>query len=141
MTDTTKRPSVFDMFSTDRDAEENGKWITLAPGVEMKIRRFKSKHTTRVREALEKPFERVRRNGNLPQDIMEKIVHEVLCTSTVVDWRGDAIVGQDGNPMPFSAQAVDELLTALPELRDEVTGHALRMDNFRAADDKDTEGN
>lgn len=137
----TKRPTVFDMFSTDRDAEENGKWIVLAPGVEMKIRRFKSRHTTRVREALEKPFERLRKNGALPQDTMEKIVHQVLCESTVVDWRGEALIDQNGNPMPFSPQAVDDLLTALPELRDEVTSHALRMDNYRVEDDKTTEGN
>lgn len=143
MTDATvtKAPSIFDMFSTDRDAEQNGKWFTLAPGVEMRIRRFKSQHTTRTRERLEKPFERLRKNGNLPTDIMEKIVHQTLCESTIVDWRGDAIVDQQGNPMPFSAAAADDLLTALPELRDEVTSMALRMDNFRVEDDKETEGN
>lgn len=137
----TKKFSLYDMFTTDRDAEENGKWVEIAQGAEFKIRRFKSRHTTRTREALEKPYAALRRKGVLPPEIAEKILHQTMCTSTIADWRGEAIVSPDGAPLPFSAEAADQLLSALPELRDEIIGQAIQLDTFRKEDDETAKGN
>lgn len=141
MTDKTvsKPTSIFALFGTDRDAEEAGKWFDIGPETKIKVRRFKSQHATRVREALEKPYERMRKAGVLPKEIMEKVLHKTICQSIIADWKG--VFGPEGEEIPFSAEAADELLTALPEFRDEITTISLSMDNFRAEDDKKIEGN
>lgn len=131
--------TLWDMFETDRDAEENGKWFDIGPEIKFKIRRFKSKHTTKVREGLEKPYERLRRNGVLPAEVMEKIIHDTICKSVIADWQG--VYDKEGNEVAFSPSAADEILNALPELRDTVTSHSLSMDNFRDEDDEATLGN
>lgn len=131
--------NVYDLFATDRDAEENGKWFPIVGDVAVKIRRFKSKHPTKLREKLEKPYAAMRRNGALPVETMEVILQAVLCQSIIVDWKG--FFGSDGQPIAFSAEAADKLLTDLPEFRDRVTSMSIEMDGFRTETDDKTEGN
>jgi len=140
MSDTDKKPvSIFAMYATDRDAEENGKWFELAPGMKFKLRRFKSQHATKVREALEKPFDKLRKNGALDTTIMTDIIKETIARSIIVDWEG--VIGTDDSEIPYSAARAQELIEALPELADEIAGLAGAMDNFRDEDDAETLGN
>lgn len=131
----TKHTSVFDLFGTDRTAEEEGKWIKFGTEIEIKIRRYKSRHTINMQRTLERPFEQMRRKGVLPQDIAEQVLHGMICKSIVVDWKG--IYDREGNEIPFSPEAADALLTELTELRDNIVSTSMDMDNFRQNSDED----
>ena len=142
MSDTTtakKHLTLKALFATDRTAEEQGKWFEIGPEIKFKLRRFKSEHSTKVREALEKPYEKLRVKGMIPADAMKEIVIKTMALSVIVDWEG--VYGEDGNPVPFSADAAETFLKELPELADELASLAATMDNFREEDDQATLGN
>jgi hypothetical protein len=138
MTADTKTTDFRTLFGTNREAEENGKWFDYEGGVRVKLRRFKSKHATKTRERIEKPFAALRRNGLLPSDVMEKVLHQTLVESILVEWSGVALDGQDLLP---TQENFDSVLLAYPEFRDRVTADAIALDGFRDESDKDTEKN
>ena len=64
-----------------------------------------------------------------------------LADTRGVTWRGEAMVDSAGAPLPFSPEAADQLLSDLPELRDEIIGASIQLDTFRKEDDETTKGN
>lgn len=135
----SKPASIFSVFGTDREAEENGKWFVITDEISFKLRRFKSAHATKVRESLEKPYERLRKNGAIPADAMKKVVLQTMANSIIVDWKG--VFDVDGNELLFTPEIALDLLEALPEMADELASLAAQMDNFREEDDSETLGN
>lgn len=110
------------VFRTDEDAEENGKWVPIADGVEFKIRRLRSKTVNKARERIYGPHERAMgaRRKELPEAIELLCTVSLLAESVIVDWRGEGMVDDDGNAVPFSVDTAKELLS------DPETGKDLR---------------
>lgn len=141
MTDETpKAESLYDMFGSDESTSENGKWFKFGKTIEIKIRRFKSKKSRKVRDALEAPYKRATKFGSaLPDDVQTEITIQHIAEGIVADWKG--VVDKSGNPVKYSAQAAVSLLTDLPDLRDSIAELSLNLDNFRDDDKEDTTGN
>lgn len=99
------------VFRTDEDAEENGKWATIAEGVEFKLRRLRSKAVNKARERIYGPYERAMgaRKKELPEAIEVQCTINLLAEAVVVDWRGDGMVDDDGNSIPFSVDVAKEI--------------------------------
>lgn len=131
---TSKHVSVFKQFGTDRNAEENGKWFKFGTEIEVKIRRYKSKHTIAAQKEMERPYESMRSRGKLPDDVAEKVLMGMICTSIIADWRG--IYGDDDQEIPYSPEMAYQLMEALPELRDQIVAVSMEMDGFRAKNDE-----
>ncbi len=142
MTDTTtKKPvSIFALYQTDQKAEEDGKWFdSFGPDIAIKIRRFSSKKSQAVRTALEKPYVKTSRGGQLPEDVQEDILTSHLAEGIVVDWKG--IYDLDGVEVPFSVGAAKNLFAQLPDLAREVVLLSINMDNFKAEHKQAVTGN
>jgi len=144
MTDSTDAPelpklSIFDLYATSEEDAENGKWFELSPTISVKLRRFKSKKSRKVRERLEAPYKRTTRNGELPQEVLERILTEQMAEAIIVDWKG--FTDKSGNLLSYSKEQALALLTALPELRDDLAAMSIKLDNFRDEDKEETEGN
>lgn len=129
--------SVFDMYETDTTDEENGRWFNNYFGEraqgDIKIRAFASKPSIAVRRRLEALYRRhMLPDGSYPQDVSQKMVTEQLSQAIIVDWRGNAFRGKDGQPIPFSVDAAKKLLEKMPHFRNRIVQSAAEMDNFRA---------
>lgn len=139
--DGAKPQSIFDIYDTDINEEEEGRWFPLAPNVEFKIRRFTAKAVNNERNKLNLAFRKhARRDGTYPDPIAERIVLEQMGT-LIVDWRGSALVRRDGSPLEYSPDAAKELMKQLPNLRAQVLMISMDMAAFRTADRKEIEGN
>jgi hypothetical protein len=138
MTDAPKL-SIFDLYATSEEDAENGKWFTLSPEIKVKLRRFKSKKSRKVRERLEAPYKRTMRGGELPEAVLESILLEQMAEAIIVDWKG--FTDREGNAVPYSKEAALQIMDALPELRDELANMAIKLDNFRDEDKEEIEGN
>jgi hypothetical protein len=134
--------SVFDLYATNSDDEENGRWFSsFGPGLEFKVRRYSSKKAQAVRTALEKPYLRTSRNNTLSNDIQEEILLKHLAEGVVVDWRGPALVDKTGAPMAFSPKAAYTLFKQLPDLARDIVLVSVDMDRFKDEHVTAMEGN
>jgi hypothetical protein len=132
--------SLYDLFATSESAAEDGKWFKFGKTIEVKIRRFKSKKSKKVREDLEAPYKRATKFGSsLPDDVSETIATEHIATGIIVDWKG--VTDKQGNALKYSPAAAIELLNALPEFKDAVAEISLSLDNYRDGAKDDIEKN
>lgn len=132
--------SLYEMFGANETTSEEGKWFQFGKTIEIKIRRYKSKKSRKVREALEAPYKRATKfGGNLPEDVATEIAIEHLAEGIIADWKG--VVDKSGNPVKYSKAAAVVLLTDLPELRDNIAELSLNLDNFRDEEKEEVKGN
>jgi hypothetical protein len=75
---------LFDIFASDKESEEEGRWIELG-GTALKIRAFGAKAVTDLRESLMKPYAQLLRvGGKIPDDKNEEIGLKVLAGAVIV---------------------------------------------------------
>lgn len=132
--------SIFDLFATDEDAAEEGKWFKVGKIMEVKVRRFRAKKSLKVRETLEAPYKRAgQATAKIPEDAQEEIAHQHIARGIIADWKG--VGDRDKKPVPYSPAAALRLLKALPEFATTVINISLSMDNYREEEKKEVEGN
>lgn len=109
-------------YRSDESLEENGKWTTIADGVEWKIRRMRSKTVSAARDRIYGPYERALgpRRKELPEAVELQCTINLLAEAVIVDWRGPGMVDDNDAPIPFTVDNVKAVLT------DEETGKDLR---------------
>jgi hypothetical protein len=132
--------SVFELFGTSESAAEDGKWFPFSAEMSVKIRRFKSKKSRKVREALEAPYKRVSQlSPKIPDEDAERIASQHVAEGIVVDWKG--VLDTNGNSIPYSVGAALDLFEKLPEFRDAVIEISLNIENFREEEKAEVKGN
>ncbi len=138
--------SLFDQFATSRKMEVEGILIDIGGGTRFRIaRRSKTnKRYTKVLEAATKPYQTAIEKETLSPEVGEAIMLDVFCSTLLLDWEGvqyDPRMGTlspepELGIVPFSLFNAKVLMTALPELYDELSKQAGRMSNFRDAEDE-----
>jgi hypothetical protein len=132
--------SLFEMFGTDVEGAEEGKWFDFGKTIKVKIRRYKSKKSRKVRDQLEKPYKRsIRQGGTIPESIQEEITTEHIAVGIIADWKG--VKDKDHNTLPYTRDNAIALLTQLPEFRDAIAELSLGLNNYKEEEDKELEGN
>jgi hypothetical protein len=79
--------NLFELFASDKESEEDGRWIELVPGsTAFKIRAFGAKAVSDLRDSLMKPFQQLVRVGaKIPDEKNEEIGLKVLA-GAVIGW-------------------------------------------------------
>lgn len=138
-------PAVFEsfdtLFGTSEEDAEMGKWFPLSAKISVKVRRYSSKISKKVRENLEAPFAtQVKVPGfKIPPETMEAINNEHLATGILADWKG--VKDTKGVEVPYSKAAAIQFLTRLPDLRNIVASLSLEIDNYRSTVNEGVAGN
>lgn len=113
--------AAFKNMRSDADAEENGKWVDVAPGIQWKMRRLRSKTVSAARRKIYGPQERAMNGKELPDAIETMCTIRLLSEAVVTDWRGEEMKDEEtGQPIPFSKETCATLLS------DAETGKDLR---------------
>jgi hypothetical protein len=135
-------PTIFDLLETDTADEENGKWFNdiLGDGsnIDLKLRRFQSRHALKTRENIQKPYLIGKKKGTLSEKVLEHILCAQIAQSILVDWRG---VRSKTGEIPFSAEVALPIVTRLTELRAKIIELALGRDNFLLSNREEVEKN
>lgn len=132
--------NLYNLYSSDETLAENGKWFEFGEEVSVKIRRYKSKKSRKVRENLEAPYKRASKFATtLPDDVLESITNRHVAEGIIADWKG--VSNRDGQPVAYSPAAALALINDLPDFRDAVVEISLSLDNFREEVKQDVEGN
>lgn len=126
------------LFGTDPTKETEGVWYDMAEGLRMKIARIGNPQYQKRFQALSKPHRRAIRRGTLSDDVAEKLMIKCLAETIVLDWEG---VEDEGKEIPYSTEAVIELLTKYPELRNYINDIANELEGFQAQEDEEAVDN
>ena len=135
--------SIFDIAETDTEAEESGKWFNdifeNGTNVNVKLRRFTSKTSIKVRQKLEAPYRRKLKSGKLPDEVNAQLMIDQLAEGVIVDWAG--VRDRDGKDIPYTVDTAKAILGKLPDLVRILGAITIQMDNFRMSKREDIAGN
>lgn len=134
--------SIFDLYETNRESEEDGKWFDeeFGPEVKLKLRRYNAKVPRLARDKAFKPHLKAYKTfDKIPEDVSVPLTNKLLAETIVVDWKG--IFDRDGNEIPFSKEAALDLFTKLPDFATAVILVSVNADNYRAEDKDEIKGN
>lgn len=132
--------NLFDIFASDKESEEDGRWIEIGSGTAFKIRAFGAKVVTDLRDNLMKPFAQlVRVGGKIPDDKNEEIGLKVLAGAVIADWKN--VKNAEGELVPYSQDEAYAILKALPKMASFVIQFSLEGQNFRDETREEGAGN
>lgn len=137
MDEEAKLSSPFDLFKTSESREREGTkidygdfWFHIA-----RAGGGNRKYTRILTERL-RPHRRAIQTETINEDLARKLSIETFAEGCVLNWGSTAhgegmMVGEAGEPIPFSTEAAAALLTRLPELYQDLKTQADTHANFR----------
>lgn len=124
------------IYKSNVKAENEGIWVELQEGIEVKIRSAQSLHAAKVYKELIAPYKKKAQRGNLPESVTREINAMHLAKGILVDWKG--FYGEDEKEIPFSVQAAYDLLIdpAYTDLLLDISEAATAREAFRAEEEE-----
>jgi len=123
-------PTLYELFETDIEAGEGGKWLELIPGISFKLRRFTSTASLNSRRRLLAGLaSRVTSDGDIDSKLETELMIEQMAEAIIVDWKG--VADRDGNELACTYENRKRVLTDLPDVRALLSDHAANIDNYR----------
>lgn len=136
----TEALDLFDLFASNKESEEAGRWVELGSGTSFKIRAFGAKAVSDLRDDLMKPYAQLLRVGSkIPEDKNEEIGLKVLAGSVVADWKN--VKNAAGEIVPYSKDEAYAIMKALPKLAAFIVQFSLEGQNFRDEAKEEGAGN
>lgn len=136
----TEALDLFDLFASNKESEEAGRWVELGSGTSFKIRAFGAKAVSDLRDDLMKPYAQLIRVGSkIPEDKNEEIGLKVLAGSVVADWKN--VKNAAGEVVPYSKDEAYAIMKALPKLAAFIVQFSLEGQNFRDEAKEEGAGN
>ena len=146
-----KVATIYDAYAIDLNKEVDGveEELDYLPGNYVTIARFGNPASSKLMRRLYKPYAKSQRAGrDIPDEIQEKILNEVIATTIWLGWRGPAFVGHEEGtdrmvPLQHSRTNVLTLLNdpVLTLLRDEIVEKSRAGDLFKAVQDEEAKEN
>lgn len=116
-------------FGTDTKLENEGVWVDLGEGAQIKVARIGNKESKALTKRLQAPHKIAIRNEKLPDDVWTKISVEVMAKTVLLDFKG---IKEDGKEVPFSVENATRFLTDYKDFRDQVAHYANDLNLFQA---------
>ena len=121
-------------YVTDEDREAiTGVWVPVQEKKFLILRAGGyNKKYRRVLQALGKPYTHQIQRNNLPDEVARELSRKAYVQSCILDWKG--VEDEDGNPVPFSQKACEELFEQLPEVATDVMALCDAIETFQQAE-------
>jgi hypothetical protein len=118
-------------YKTDQSMEKDGIWFSFSDDIGFKMKRFGGFNASSVKAAMSKyykPYARQIKNGMLPPEKEREVMVRTFVESSITDWRGIEI---DGEEVDFNPAKCIELLISLPDLADTLIEYATSFEHFK----------
>lgn len=122
--------NLFEMFSTDKESEEDGRWIELGETTKIKVRAMGSKAVTDLRDILMRPYQAILRAGaKIPDDKNEEVGLRVISGAVIADWQG--VNNAEGVEVPYSESEAYAICKAIPKFANMVAQVSMDAQMYR----------
>lgn len=133
------KTNLHSMFATSSTAEQEGVWVPVCEGVEVKLARMGNPRFAAVYKKKCKPHLASLRRGLLDKQTEVELMRQTLAEAVVLDWRG--LRDAEGNLVPYSSETALQLLTDLPDFADFVADESRKLENYRESTLAESEKN
>lgn len=123
-------------FKLDPSAKSEGVWVDFGGGAAFKLASFDNPAFTEAFRKAIKPYQDLGRK--VPEDEQIEIMCQAMADHIVLDWRG---VYDGDKELKYSRDAAYRLLKELEWIRNRIINEARDLENFKAQQAKETEGN
>lgn len=119
------------IFSTNKDVEKEGIWLTYGEGLEVRIARAGGSNKTFAAryDVLTKPYRRLIQMEVQDKEVMEGLMRRLYAETVVKDWKG--VTDENGNEVSFSVEACVEQFEKYPDLFADVVDNSTKIANYR----------
>lgn len=117
-------------YATNKQAEREGVEVDFGDGMFVTLVRMNHPDAKKLRRKLEKPYARM---TEIPDDVQEGILNQVMAQVIVRGWRG---VDLGNGEVPYSADNVADVFKRFSDFRDDVATAALTRETFKTEDDE-----
>lgn len=117
-------------YATNKTAEREGVEVDFGDGMFVTLVRMNHPDAKKTRRKLEKPYQRM---SEIPDDIQEGILNQVMAQVIVRSWRG---IDFGNGEVPHSTENVVSVFKQFPDFRDDVATAALTRETFKTEDDE-----
>lgn len=121
---------MFDIskLETNKDLEENGVWMPIGEGAEVKVARIgNEKYLSLLRKKVKANRAVLENEDDLAAKMSEKVAIEVYARTILLDWKG---IAANGVPLEVNVANAEKLL-AIKDFREKVKNYAESMENFQ----------
>ncbi len=115
-------------FSTNKKLEEEGAWVDIGDGGQLKIARAGNKKAIAHLRLVSKPHLAQITYGKLSDEVATQLAVEVLAEAILLDWKG---ISDGGADLPYSKENAIRMLTDYPDFRDLVSKIADERKTFQ----------
>lgn len=136
----------YSQYNTDQTLELDGVWLNYG---DFRVRVARAgganqKYQAELAAAM-RPYRRQVNSGNMDESVARRILLEVFCRTVILDWDSEEfgagkIPGPEGEPLPFNQHNVQQVMTDLPDLFDDLRQASQEVANFRAEEIEDEVG-
>lgn len=138
--------SIYEVFKTSTQAENEGQWFNYGPGPSGRDQRFLLARMSRSNKAYTAAVQRMHsaygkqiEAGTLADETAFEVLLDVFCSCVLLDW--DGIFGPDGKEIAFSKNAAVQLMTDLPDLYQELQALAQKREHYLEKQKEEDAGN
>jgi hypothetical protein len=124
---------LFNDFETSKDAEKQGVWVDYGD-YRLRIARSGGRNQGYIQALAKatKPHRRAIIAGHIKEAQMRAIMVPVYAKYVLVGWEG--VATREGDPIDYSVEKAQELLTELPDFFEEVQSRSSDISLFQDAD-------
>ena len=108
--------STYSQFKTNASREREGITHDLGSAGKFRLARAGGANSAFEKRlmSLSKPYRRAIATGTIERGLADSLLATAFSETVVLGWEG--VTGEDGKPIPYSAEACKKLLLDLPEL-------------------------
>jgi len=126
-----QQKSIYDIFGTDKSAEQDGIILEYGKGLEIRIARAGGSNT-KFEKAVQQKMRKYglqAKHDLLDNEQMREVMREVLAETVVLGWKG--FTDRAGASLPFNRENCIQVFKDLPDLFDDVLEQSRKASLFK----------
>ena len=126
-----EQKSIYDIFGTDKSAEQDGIILEYGKGLEIRIARAGGSNT-KFEKAVQTKMRKYglqAKHDLLDNEQMREVMREVLAETVVLGWKG--FTDRAGTELPFNRDNCIQVFKDLPDLFDDVLEQSRKASLFK----------
>ena len=125
-------------FKADKKKEEEGVWIDIGEDARIKVARLNNEKYKNHFRRTTKPYRRQIRNGNLAEDVAERLLIDAMANTILLGWEN---LEEGGKAIKYSVENAKRILSESVDFRDLVSDAAGEIESYRIEDLEEAKGN
>jgi hypothetical protein len=125
-------------FKTDKKKEEEGVWIEIGEEARIRVARLNNEKYKNHFRRTTKPYRRQIRNGNLSEDVAERLLIDAMANTILLGWEN---LTEDGKAIKYSIDNAKRILSESSDFRDLVADAAGEIEAYRIESLEESKGN